>query len=117
MPNRVIWEQVGSKTEAGGEGPPPVLSLPLPWQPCRSQLYSSVFQCLIVGGVIFYEKSGGKIWMILREGVLLHPLSEGGMSTWTVWRGMDEGVPVFPAWRRGVLEKTLKKVAGKFGRE
>ena len=55
--------------------------------------------------------------MILREGVLLHPLSEGGMSTWTVWRGMDEGVPVFPAWRRGVLEKTLKKVAGKFGRE
>ncbi len=55
--------------------------------------------------------------MILREGVLLHPLSEGGMSTWTAWRGMVEGVPVFPAWHRGVLEKTLKKVAGKFGRE
>ena len=55
--------------------------------------------------------------MILREGVLLHPLSEGGMSTWTAWRGMVEGVPVFPAWRRGALEKTLKKVAGKFGRE
>ena len=46
-----------------------------------------------------------------------HPLSEGGMSTWTVWRGMDEGLPCFLAWRRGVSEKTLKKVAGKFGRE
>ena len=55
--------------------------------------------------------------MILREGVLLHPLSEGGMSTWTAWRGMEEGIPCFPAWRRGALEKTLKKVAGKFGRE
>jgi len=53
----------------------------------------------------------------LREGVLLHPLSEGGMSTWTAWRGMVEGIPVFSAWHRGVLEKTLKKVAGKFGRE
>ena len=30
---------------------------------------------------------------------------------------MEEGLPCFPAWRRGVLEKTLKKVAGKFGRE
>ena len=31
--------------------------------------------------------------------------------------GMEEGIPCFSAWRRGALEKTLKKVAGKFGRE
>ena len=30
---------------------------------------------------------------------------------------MDKGLPCFLAWRRGVLEKTLKKVAGKFGGE
>ena len=64
---------------------------------------------------IFYEKSGGKIWMILREGVLLHPLSEGGMSTWrheymdSLEGGMDEGLPCFPAWRRGALEKNFEK--------
>ena len=31
--------------------------------------------------------------------------------------GYGGGGAVFPAWRRGALEKTLKKVAGKFGRE
>ena len=66
MPNRVIWEQVGSKTEAGGEGPPPFLSPACLHAYCRAQLYSVVFQCLIVVVLIFLEKSGGKIWKILQ---------------------------------------------------
>ena len=116
MPNRVIWEQVGSKTEAGGESPPPFLSPACLHAYCRSQLYGVVFQRLIVAVLIFLEKSGGKIWKILQEGVLLHPLSEGGMSTWTVWRGMDEGIPCFPAWRRGALEKNFEKSCRKIWR-
>ena len=58
MPNRVIWEQAGSKTEAGGEGSPPVLPPACLHAYCRSQLYSIVFQCLIVVVLIFLEKSG-----------------------------------------------------------
>ena len=52
--------------------------------------------------------------MILREGVLLHPLSEGGMSTWTAWRGDGGGDSLFfGVAQRGFgknFEKSCRKI-------